>query len=152
MIRALTPGPDSVGAKINRATALSLIQRYKNILHSALQSKIGLYNTAYVWFSLADLKAFVDEMDEHQADGIRVYFGALNNPDNATLHNKQTVVFVCTKQVPDTDCHEEMIDDVTTTVEDGYDFGSLCPPECNHCSCEQESIAQEVFGDTPCDM
>ena len=151
-MKALTNGAESTGQRINRATVLSLVQRYKSIHHTLLSTKGGLYNTVYVWFSIEDLTVFLQDLISCNASGVRVYFGAINNPDNPAYHNKQTVAFVCTQQVDGTDCHVELIDDDDNTVMEAYNFGSLCPPECNHCSCEEISISKEAFYDTPCEM
>jgi hypothetical protein len=152
MIKALTGATETEekrsGARINRATALSLVQHYKNTQHSILKTA-GLDNTVYAWFSIAALKTFLEDLITCQASGVRVYFGAINAP-GTPKHDKQTVVFVCTSQTENPACHVELIDNDSDTVEDGYDFGSLCPPECNHCACAESSIARDVFGDAPC--
>lgn len=152
MIRALTTGPANVGARINKATVSALVNRYKTIQHTTLKNKIGHYDSIYAWFSIEDLRIFLQDMEAYPASGVRVYFGAINNPDSPEYHNKLTVAFVCTQQIEGTDCHEELIDDIGDVLPDGYNFGSLCPPECNHCACEGSSIAKDIFLDTPCDM
>ncbi|HTF06178.1 MAG TPA: hypothetical protein VK826_19240 [Bacteroidia bacterium] len=156
MIKALTNGPVS-GARINRTAALALVSRYKAIQHDTIKNKLGYYDSIYVWFSIDTLRTFLEEMDTlqgHEVSGVRVYFGTMNTPqpEKASYHNKHTVVFVCTEQIEGTSCHVELIDNSEETPEEGYNFGSLCPPECNHCACDELSLAKEVFGETPCDM
>lgn len=151
MIRALTGGSIANGARINRATALDLINRYMSNQHIALQNQTSRYDSVYVYFSLEQLKAFIEDMYANHADGLRVYFGAINNPSDIRYHLKQTVVFVPTKKIEGTSCHEEFIDNSDVTVAVGYNFGSLCPPECNHCACEEMSLAKEAYGKSPCD-
>lgn len=136
-----------------RAEAKRMITNYRNLHHAYLQSHPNIgFNTIYVNFELnALINALVSLRDNAHADSCRIYFAAHDAsqpmPDGFDYKNKQTLIFIGTRTVDG--CTEELIND-TAGYKLGYDFGTLCPPQCDNCCINDSSIASEVFGTAYC--
>jgi hypothetical protein len=86
----------------------------------------------YIDFPMADMTTLAT--NHPGINGFRVYIGK-NDAD------KQTLIVVATK-TSGTTCRKE---DPEVSGLIGFDFGTLCPPDCN-ATCDPNSIAKEVYG------
>lgn len=103
------------------------------------------FNTVYVSLKL---KEFIECLQRLYKNGdgstiCRIYFGAHDGQEKINgidVSNKMTLIFVGAKVVGD--CIVEQIDNTTMP---GYDFGTLCPPQCAVCCEDDNSLASEIY-------
>lgn len=97
---------------------------------------LGKPDSLSVWYSLAELKEYLETAEAAGADGIRVYFGAYPStyPENILFEGRQTIAFVATQQKQSTTGKTENKDLYVSTPKGpeivAFNFGSLCPPSC----------------------
>lgn len=130
-----TPG----GSRVPAGVAQLLIGTYKN------EEGWPPDKTRAVWFSLSSIRDIQALIDEHEGDGVRIYFGKYpsdvdvpGTPD-PSYKGKVTVVFIPTVTADDgshTDIFPATVSNTgaATAPDDdgnGYNHGGLCPPNCS---------------------
>ncbi|WP_298737699.1 hypothetical protein [uncultured Chitinophaga sp.] len=97
---------------------------------------LGKPDSLSVWYSLPELKEYLEAAEAAGADGIRVYFGVYPStyPDNILLEGRQTVAFVATQQ-KQTETGKTENKDLYVSTPKGpeivaFNIGSPCPPYC----------------------
>ncbi|HEU4555838.1 MAG TPA: hypothetical protein VFS25_23540 [Chitinophaga sp.] len=97
---------------------------------------LGKPDSLSVWYSLDELKQYLETAAAAGADGVRVYFGAYPStyPENILHAGRQTIVFVATQQKLSETGKTENKDLYVSTPKGpevvAFNFGSLCPPTC----------------------
>lgn len=113
-----------------------LRENYRENRWRANSERLGKPDSLSVWYSLDELKQYIETAEAAGADGIRVYFGVYPSvfPENILLQDRQTIVFVGTQQkVSETGKTENK--DLYVSTPNGpeimaFNFGLPCPPAC----------------------
>jgi hypothetical protein len=98
--------------------------------------QLGKLDSLSVWYSLAELKEYLEAAESVGADGVRLYFGAYPSsyPDNILLEGRLTVAFVATQQKRSVTGKTENKDLYISTPKGpeviAFNFGSICPTSC----------------------
>ncbi|KAA2240404.1 hypothetical protein F0L74_30075 [Chitinophaga agrisoli] len=107
---------------------------------------LGKPDSLSVWYSLDELKEYLETAAAAGADGVRVYFGAYPStyPENILLEGRQTVVFVATQQ-KQSDTGKTENKDLYVSTRKGpeviaFNFGSICPPNCGSNGGKEKNI------------
>jgi hypothetical protein len=99
-------------------------------------NQLGKIDTLSVWYSLAELKEYLEAAEAVGADGVRVYFGAYPKtyPDNILLEGRLTIAFVATQQKRSVTGKTENKDLYISTPKGpevmAFNFGNICPTSC----------------------
>jgi len=102
----------------------------------ANSERLGKPDSLSVWYSLDELKQYIETAEAAGADGIRVYFGVYPSvfPENILLQDRQTIVFVGTQQKVSETGKTENKDLYVSTPKGpeimAFNFGLPCPPAC----------------------
>jgi hypothetical protein len=113
-----------------------LRENYTENRWKANSERLGKPDSLSVWYSLDELKQYIETAEAAGADGIRVYFGVYPSvfPENVLLQDRQTVVFVGTQQKVSGTGKTENKDLYVSTPKGpeimAFNFGLPCPPAC----------------------
>ena len=145
---------DLFGGKVTRDDVLNLVSYFRDNQYQMITEE---FRSKYAYFTIAEIETFFFQMKMQSADGIRIYFAGVppaythNNPD---YENKMTVAFVATK-VNEDGINDELLDNQSKVMfashgfrrSPGYDFATLCPPDCTHKVSDNNdtSIADDVY-------
>ena len=126
-----------VGKFVSTEHVETVRRNYKKERWLQNSQRIGKADSLSVWFSLADVEGFLEQLKEHGGDGIRFYFGAYNKEyaEKPLYAGRQTIVMVATKQKQTLSGEENK--DIYINTEDGtnilaYNVGRPCPPFCQN--------------------
>ena len=77
-----------------------LIRTYKKERWLANTKRLGKNDSLSTWYGLDELTAFLQLAKEHQADGVKMYFGVYpaDYAETPEFQGRQTVVLVATRQ------------------------------------------------------
>jgi len=125
-----------VGKLVNTDHVNSVIRNYKQERWVHNSKRLGKEDSLSAWFSVEELQEFLENVKDHNGDGIRIYFGAYdqNYAEQPLYAGRQTVVLVATKQ-KETD-NGDVNKDIYVPTENGssilaYNSATLCPPFCD---------------------
>ncbi len=124
------------GQFVNDKHVTMLRNNYKENRWNANSERLGKMDSLSVWYSLEELKQYIETAEAAGADGIRVYFGVYPNsfPENILLEGRQTIVFVATQQKNSETGKSENKDLYVSTPKGAeivaFNFGYVCPPIC----------------------
>ncbi|ACU64219.1 hypothetical protein [Chitinophaga pinensis] len=113
-----------------------LRENYRENRWRANSERLGKPDSLSVWYSLDELKQYIETAEAAGADGIRVYFGAYPSvfPENVLLEDRQTIAFVATQQKASQTGKTENKDMYVSTPNGpeiiAFNFGLPCPPYC----------------------
>lgn len=125
------------GKFVNTEHVDTVIKNYKKERWVHNSKRLGKEDSLSVWFSTADIEAFLEKAKEHGGDGVRFYFGAYDEKfaEVPLYAGRQTIVMVATK-------HKETFSgqvdkDIYINTENGanilaFNVGRLCPPLCTN--------------------
>lgn len=124
------------GQFVNDKHVTMLKNNYRENRWKANSERLGKMDSLSVWYSLDELKHYIETAEAAGADGIRVYWGVYPSsfPENILLEDRQTIVFVATQQkVSETGKTENK--DLYVSTPNGaeivaFNFGYICPPAC----------------------
>ncbi|ASZ14548.1 hypothetical protein KTO58_01085 [Chitinophaga pendula] len=137
------------GQFVNAEHVNTLRQNYRDSRWVQNSRIIGKSDSLSVWYSLNELRHFLDTASAAGADGIKVYFGVYPSDykENVLLQDRQTVVFVATQQKTSESGKSENKDLYVSTKQGpeivAYNLGSACPPFCR--PTETFGLPPEVF-------
>lgn len=125
-----------VGKFVSTDHVETVRRNYKEQRWIQNSKRIGKADSLSVWFSLADVESFLEELKKHGGDGIRFYFGAYNSEyaEKPLYAGRQTIVMVATrqKQTPDGEENKDMyVNSGNGTRILAYNVGRPCPPFCH---------------------
>ncbi len=131
-------------------------ERVNNYLankHNLLSAAISKDDSISAWYSLEQFEELMREMYYQNADGLRIYFGALGEED-LLYPNQLTIIFVPTYLDENTSKHTDIIIDNEAGYVDREEAGAkklaksagsntkknldalgLCPPSCSDHDC-----------------
>lgn len=124
------------GQFVNDKHVSMLRENYKENRWKANSERLGKLDSLSVWYSLDELKEYIETAEAAGADGIRVYFGVYPSsfPENILLEDRQTIVFVATQQKSSETGKTENKDLYVSTPQGAeivaFNFGLPCPPAC----------------------
>jgi hypothetical protein len=124
------------GKFVNDKHVTMLRDNYKENRWKANSERLGKMDSLSVWYSLEELKQYIETAETAGADGIRVYFGVYPSsfPENILLEDRQTIVFVATQQKSGETGKTENKDLYVSTPQGAeivaFNFGLPCPPAC----------------------
>jgi hypothetical protein len=113
----------------------TVIKNYKQKRWAQNSERLGKEDSLSVWFSVADIEAFLEKAKQHNGDGVRFYFGAYDEDyaENPLYAGRQTIVMVATKQketLMGTTDKDIYINQGAGSIILGYNMGRMCPPVC----------------------
>lgn len=127
----------SVGKYVSTKHVDTVIRNYKKERWVHNSERLGKADSLSGWLSLEEMEAFVRTIKQHDADGIKFYFGAYSQdsaprPEYAGL---QTIVLVATR-IKETESGTTN-KDIYVTKEGAteilaYNSLNLCPPFCGN--------------------
>jgi hypothetical protein len=123
------------GKLVNTQHVNELVGNYKKERWVQNSQKLGKVDSLSTWYGLNELQSFLELARQHQADGIKMYYGVYGNDLEETpeLEGRQTVVLVATKQK---NVAGRMVNKEVYIHNEGkpeilaFNFGSPCPPVC----------------------
>ncbi|RFM34152.1 hypothetical protein [Chitinophaga silvisoli] len=124
------------GQFVNDKHVTMLRNNYKETRWKANSERLGKLDSLSVWYSLAELKHYIETAEAAGADGIRVYFGVYPSsyPENILLEDRQTIAFVATQQKVSESGKTENKDLYVSTPNGAeivaFNIGYPCPPAC----------------------
>lgn len=124
------------GQFVDNKHVTMLRENYKQNRWMANSERLGKPDSLSVWYSLDELKQYIETAEAAGADGIRVYFGVYPSvfPENILLQDRQTMVFVATQQKSSETGKTENKDMYVSTPNGpeivAFNFGLPCPPAC----------------------
>jgi hypothetical protein len=124
------------GQFVNNKHVTMLRDNYKENRWKANSERLGKMDSLSIWYSLEELKQYIETAETAGADGIRVYFGVYPSsfPENILLEDRQTIVFVATQQKTSETGKSENKDLYVSTPKGAeiiaFNFGLPCPPYC----------------------
>jgi hypothetical protein len=125
-----------VGKYVNTKHVDSLLKTYKKERWIHNSNRIGKADSLSVWYSVEELKEFLETAQNNGADGIKMYFGAYTKESakDEVYEDRQTIVLVATK-TKQTESGDSIDKSVYVKTEKGveilaYNIGKLCPPYC----------------------
>ncbi|GAA3923278.1 hypothetical protein GO495_02565 [Chitinophaga oryziterrae] len=124
------------GQFVNDKHVTMLRDNYKENRWKANSERLGKMDSLSVWYSLEELKQYIETAETAGADGIRVYFGVYPSsfPENILLEDRQTIVFVATQQKTSQTGKTENKDLYVSTPKGAeiiaFNYGLPCPPAC----------------------
>lgn len=112
-----------------------LIRGYKKQRWVHNTDRLGKADSLSTWFGLSELFSFLEQAREHQADGIKMYYGVYPEgyEKEPAFAGRQTVVLVATRKK---DTEFGTINKNIYHSRNGkseilaFNFGELCPPYC----------------------
>jgi hypothetical protein len=121
------------GTEIKRSIALEMVKNYR-AKHGVALNNNGYTPTRSIYFTIDELQAFLEKMEDASANGCRMYFAAVTQnsideyaPGQDYLLDAMTVVLVTTR-TNENNMHEELLSSNDSIVNPAFDFGTLCPP------------------------
>ncbi|MBW8685329.1 hypothetical protein [Chitinophaga rhizophila] len=124
------------GQFVDKKHVSMLRENYMENRWRANSERLGKPDSLSVWYSLDELKQYIETAEAAGADGIRVYFGVYPSvfPENILLQDRQTIVFVGTQQKISETGKTENKDLYVSTPKGpeimAFNFGLPCPPAC----------------------
>jgi hypothetical protein len=124
------------GQFVNDKHVSMLRNNYQEKRWQANSAALGKPDSLSVWYSLEELKHYIETAEAAGADGIRVYFGVYPSsyPDNILLEDRQTIAFVATQQKVNASGKTENKDLYVSTPNGAeiiaFNVGYPCPPAC----------------------
>ncbi|SFD09681.1 hypothetical protein SAMN05518672_101453 [Chitinophaga sp. CF118] len=124
------------GRFVNDKHVTMLRDNYRENRWKANSERLGKMDSLSVWYSLDELKEYIETAKTAGADGIRVYFGVYPSsfPENILLEDRQTIVFVATQQKTSKTGKTESKDLYVSTPKGpeiiAFNWALPCPPGC----------------------
>lgn len=123
------------GKLVNTQHVNELVGNYKKERWIQNSQKLGKVDSLSTWYGLDELQSFLQLARQHQADGIKMYYGVYGNDfeGDPELRGRQTVVLVATKQKT---VGGNIVNKEIYLHKDGkpeilaFNFGGICPPYC----------------------
>jgi hypothetical protein len=128
-----------LGGKVDRDDVLKLVSHFRDNQYASIPAA---QQAKFAFFTRAEIEQFLNDMPE-EADGIRIYFGAVHRDlenGRTDYRDRMTVVIVGTQYNDILDVDEELLDNNhkmltavgydTSIPNPAYDFATLCPPDC----------------------
>lgn len=123
------------GKLVNTKHVNELVSNYKKERWIQNSQKLGKVDSLSTWYGLNELQSFLELARQHQADGIKMYYGVYGHDLEETpeLQGRQTVVLVATKQK---NVAGKMVNKEVYIHNNGqpeilaFNFGGVCPPVC----------------------
>lgn len=126
--------PAQSGKLASTAHVETLIRHYKQERWLRNSDQLGMPDSLSTWYGLDELESFLTLARDHQADGIKIYYGVYpaDYPEQR-IAGRQTVVLVATrrKQTGYGIANKNIY--VTRNGQSeilAFNFGHLCPPDC----------------------
>lgn len=122
---------------VGKTTTKARIARYAETKHPVLSREMNKPDTKSIWYTKEHISFLLDEMNNADADGLRIYFGAYGEQEN---YSGQTcLLMVMTKpgeQTGHIDISVEDEPDFQARSVDGsgrrdFNVGNPCPPMCD---------------------
>ncbi|MES2331266.1 MAG: hypothetical protein V4539_16805 [Bacteroidota bacterium] len=112
-----------------------LVSNYKKERWIQNSQNLGKMDSLSTWYGLDELQSFMQLAKQHQADGIKMYYGVYGEDfeGEPELQGRQTIVLVATKQKKtgagivnkEIYVHKESGSEILA-----FNYGTLCPPFC----------------------
>jgi hypothetical protein len=124
------------GQFVNDKHVTMLRNNYQENRWKANSERLGKMDSLSIWYSLEELKQYIETAEAAGANGIRVYFGVYPTsfPENILLEGRQTIVFVATQQKTSGTGKTENKDLYVSTPKGAeviaFNWGLPCPPGC----------------------
>ncbi|MBC7650847.1 MAG: hypothetical protein H7101_03775 [Deinococcales bacterium] len=135
-MKTIEKKPVSVGKFVTTKHVDTVIRNYKQERWIQNSERLGKEDSLSGWWSIEEIESFLETAKMHNADGIKLYFGAYdkNYQEKPEYAGLQTIVMVATKQKEGT-YGTTINKDVYVTGENGnnilaYNMVQLCPPYC----------------------
>ncbi len=124
-----------VGRYVNTKHVDSLLRTYKKERWIHNSKHIGKADSLSVWYSVEELKEFLETAERNGADGIKMYFGTYSKESakDEMYEDRQTIVLVATKNKETENGNVDKsiyIQSGNKTEILAYNIGKLCPPYC----------------------
>jgi hypothetical protein len=112
-----------------------LIRSYKNERWIHNTERLGAPDSLSTWYGLDELATFLNLAKEHQADGIKMYYGVYPEgyAEEPAFAGRQTVVLVATrkKETPYGTTNKNIYLTRNGSSEIlAFNYGTICPPFC----------------------
>jgi hypothetical protein len=126
--------PTRKGKLVSTQHVNELVSNYKKERWLDNSKKIKKVDSLSTWFGLNELQDFLNIAREHNADGIKMYYGVY--PEDYNIHDfrgRQTVVLVATKtkQTDNGTVNKNIYFRVGDRSEIlAFNAGGICPPWC----------------------
>ena len=123
------------GQLVNTEHVDSLISTYKKERWIQNSERLGKNDSLSTWYGLPELEAFIQKAKNHNADGIKIYYGVYPSNFEAVpeFQDRQTVLFVATKKIQTKfgfkNKYIYFSQNGTLTIL-AFNFGDICPPFC----------------------
>ncbi len=125
----------SVGKFLTTQEANNLIRTYKQERWIHNTKRIGKEDSLSLWWSIEEMENFIQIAKQHNADGLKFYFGAYDKEyqEIPEYQERQTMVMVATKESKTNTGIKSK--DIYINTEKGknilaYNRGRTCPPIC----------------------
>ncbi len=124
-----------VGKFVGTDHVNNAIRNYKQERWIHNSKRLGKEDSLSVWYSVAELEDYLEQIKAHGADGVKMYFGAYgpDYADQPLYAGRQTVVLVATKEkeTPNGIVNKDVyINKGKESTILAYNAGRLCPPMC----------------------
>jgi hypothetical protein len=124
-----------VGKYVDNDHVNTVISNYKKERWVHNSKRLGKEDSLSVWYSAEELQEFIETIQEHGADGIRMYFAAYPNEEvmSKGKDGRQSIVLVATRSKEE---NGKRVNKDVYTYENGkatimaYNMGDYCPPYC----------------------
>ena len=117
-------------APLDPSAAKEMIAKYAATRKRLIDETYGINDTRSIWFSIEQLKNFVNGLDDN-ASGIRIYLGAYSNA--AAVYTDQTTIVAIQTVDVGNGRHVDTLQDPHCggpgNGSDPYNHGLLCPPD-----------------------
>ncbi len=139
------------GQLVNTEHVDNLISTYKKERWIQNSERLGKNDSLSTWYGLSELEAFIQKAKDHNADGIKIYFGVYPNDFEVVseFQGRQTVVLVASKKkISESGTFNKDIYIVKNNISEilAFNYGDMCPPFCNHSN--GTSIINQIQIDT----
>jgi hypothetical protein len=138
------------GQFVNNKHVTMLRNNYQENRWKANSERLGKMDSLSIWYSLEELKQYIETAEAAGADGIRLYFGVYPSsfPENILLEGRQTMVFVATQQKTSETGKTENKDLYVSTPKGpeviAFNWALPCPPGCiGQGTTQQQQLAQK---------
>ena len=136
---------------INRRVTLYMQNKYPLLSQALSAGGQPREETRSIWYSKDHIKTWLEEIDHHEADGMRVYFGAYGEGEEGRPAGQLCLLMVLTRKADGDDNHKDIILEeepdfaarlgaqkrsfdtgLATSIfrPKEYNFGAPCPPVC----------------------
>lgn len=131
----ITTTPQKRGQLVDTPHVDQLISQYKKERWVPNSERLGKNDSLSIWYGLSELQEFFRLATQHQADGIKMYFGVYPSDfgEVPEFQDRQTIVLVATKEKivnnrsvnKDIYIHKDGRNEILA-----FNVGSACPPFC----------------------